>query len=103
MEPKSTVLTLLEEMFLHSWWVIVFMLLCYTWVEHEHKSHMETFRNLSTKLMELKKQNSNAVHLNQHLKNQINSQSDPAWVELTLMKGIGLVPNNQTKVYFTDD
>lgn len=31
---------------------------------------------------------------------QINSQSDPAWVELILMKGLGLVPEGQTKAVF---
>ena len=37
------------------------------------------------------------------LKLQINSQKDPAWIELTLMKGLGLVPEGQLKVYFTKD
>ena len=103
MSPKSTVLALLEDIFLHSWWVILFTLLCYMWLEHEQASQMDTFQILSTKLQELKKQKTDAVHTSQRLKNQINSQSDPAWVELTLMKGIGLVPNNQQKIYFTDD
>jgi hypothetical protein len=34
---------------------------------------------------------------------QIHSQSDPAWVRLTLMKGLGLVPEGQLKVYFHGD
>jgi hypothetical protein len=33
---------------------------------------------------------------------QIHSQSDPAWIELTLMRVLGTVPENQTKVYFKD-
>jgi hypothetical protein len=37
------------------------------------------------------------------LKLQISSQKDPAWIELTLMKGLGLVPEGQLKVYFTKD
>lgn len=31
---------------------------------------------------------------------EINSQSDPAWVELMLMKNLGLVPEGQIKVFF---
>jgi hypothetical protein len=31
---------------------------------------------------------------------QISSQNDPAWVELTLMKQLGVVPDGQRKVYF---
>lgn len=34
---------------------------------------------------------------------QIHSQKDPAWIELILMKGLGLVPEGQLKVYFTKD
>ena len=36
----------------------------------------------------------------QNLQLQINSQSDRAWVELILMKELGLVPEEQRKVYF---
>lgn len=31
---------------------------------------------------------------------QVNSQSDPAWIQLTMMKGLGVVPEGQLKVYF---
>lgn len=31
---------------------------------------------------------------------QIRSQNDPEWVELTLMRRVGLVPEGQVKVYF---
>ncbi len=31
---------------------------------------------------------------------QIQSQSDPAWIQLTLMKGLGLVPDGQMKIFF---
>ncbi len=48
--------------------------------------------------LELKKKQS--IALQESLLLQINSQSDPAWVELTLMKGLGLVPEGQTKAYF---
>ena len=31
---------------------------------------------------------------------QLHSQSDPEWIELVLMKRLGLVPEGQIKVYF---
>lgn len=37
------------------------------------------------------------------LKLQIDSQSDPAWIEMTLMKQLGVVPEGQMKVYFKKD
>ncbi len=43
------------------------------------------------------------LELQQCLEQQINSQSDLAWLELTLMKGLGLVPENDQKVFFYQD
>ena len=37
------------------------------------------------------------------LQREINSQSDPAWIELSLMKGLGLVPDGYTKIYIRDE
>ena len=31
---------------------------------------------------------------------KINSQSDPAWIELVLMKELGVVPEGKIKVHF---
>lgn len=31
---------------------------------------------------------------------QIQSQNDPAWIELILKKNLGMVPEGQVKVYF---
>lgn len=103
MLPKPTFLKSLEEVFLHSWWVILFSLLCYTWLEHEQKQQKVTFQELSMQVMELKREKIEASRTNDQLLKQINSQSDPAWVELTLIKGLGLIPKNHKKVYFPDD
>jgi hypothetical protein len=48
----------------------------------------------------LTKQKQIAMDYKESLQLQINSQSDPAWVELTLMKGLGLVPEGQVKFFF---
>ena len=40
---------------------------------------------------------------NEDLNLQIQSQSDHEWIELVLMKGLGLVPEGQSKVYFQED
>jgi hypothetical protein len=36
------------------------------------------------------------------LKLQIASWSDPGWLELVLMKNLGVVPEGYTKIYFED-
>ncbi len=40
------------------------------------------------------------LEIQEELKLQIQSQNDPEWIQLTLMKEIGVVPEGQVKVYF---
>jgi len=92
-----------EKLFLHSWWVILFVLLCYMFYEQGQKKRSEDYISLSNQLKELNHEKEKAVALQKKLLLQINSQSDPAWIELSLMKGLGLVPEGKEKVYFTDN
>lgn len=57
--------------------------------------------SLSAHLSHLKKEKGFAMEKNEKLIKQINSQSDPAWIELVLKKELGLVPEGETKVLFT--
>ncbi len=50
----------------------------------------------------INEQKNQALLLRERLLLQINSQSDPDWIELTLMQGLGLVPEGQTKAYFSN-
>ncbi len=85
---------------IHSWWLLLFLLCCGITLE-------SALGRLESDKMKLQEQWS-ALQLEKEkllleqadLKLQVNSQSDPAWVELTLMRKLGLVPEGQTKVYF---
>lgn len=61
------------------------------------------FAKLHQQYAELLNEEKKALALNQDYTLQINSQSDPEWIELTLMKGLGLVPEDQVKVVFKPD
>lgn len=89
-----------EQLFLKSWWVILFGLLCFILFEHGMKTHRQEHARLQKHHQDLEKQRKDATVLQEKLMLEINSQSDPAWVELVLMKGLGLVPEGQTKVFF---
>lgn len=89
-----------EQLFLKSWWVILFGLLCFILFEQGMKTHRQEYARLQKHHQDLEKQRKEAVMLQEKLMLEINSQSDPAWVELVLMKGLGLVPEGQTKVFF---
>ncbi len=86
-----------------SWWVIAFMLLCGVLYEQGLKTRHEDLLRLSQHLAQLQQQKEAAIATQIDLQTKINSQSDPAWVELTLMQGLGLTPEGQQKVFFSDE
>jgi hypothetical protein len=91
---------LVEEIFFRSWWVVVVFLLCHIsydlGLQHWHKE----YSLLKDHLVKIKEEKITALSLKDDLHSQVNSQSDHAWIELTLMKGLGLVPEGQVKVFF---
>lgn len=91
---------LIKETLIGSWWVILFMIFCYMLFEQGFRQRNAEYTKLYEQLLELRSEKENALAVQEDLLMQINSQSDPAWIELTLMKELGLVPEGQTKVYF---
>ncbi len=91
---------LFEEAILKSWWTILFFLVCYfAYDEGVRRRNIEK-EHLNKKLSDLCVEKECAVKLQRELKEQIESQNDCAWIELMLMKGLGLVPEGKRKVCF---
>lgn len=84
-----------------SWWgVALFLLICAILFEQAvHKRNVE-YAKLSAQLHELQITKNIALAEQAELLAHINSESDPAWVEMVLMQNLGLVPENHSKVYF---
>lgn len=78
------------------------MLCCYILYVHGLSKRDRDFKKLHSQYIDLQREYKRAISQKENLLLQINSQSDPEWVELTLMKGLGLVPDGQTKVVFVD-
>lgn len=93
-------LTLVGKFFIRSWWVILFSLLCFGLFEHAVKKQEKDYTKLSEHLMVLHAAKKEALKTQHALHLQVNSESDPAWIELTLMQRLGLVPEGHTKVFF---
>jgi hypothetical protein len=90
------------ERITHSWWVILFILICSIVYERAVRSINENKRELLKKLEELEEEKKNLLKWQEELQLQINSQNDPEWIELTLMKNLGLVPEGQYKIFIQD-
>lgn len=79
------------------------MIGCYLFYERGLIKRDQEFAKLHNQYLELQREYKSAVALQETLLLRVNSQSDPEWVELTLMNGLGLVPDGQTKVVFVED
>ena len=85
---------------IQSWWVILFICICSIIYTHASCKKNEVIDSLDKHLCTLNDKKEALLQEKEDLLLQINSQSDPAWIQLTLMKGLGLVPEGQLKVYF---
>jgi hypothetical protein len=85
---------------LQNWWVIACLMISYFLYSHGVHKKRESLSELEQRLTALHHEKKTAIETQEELKKQVRSQEDPAWIELTLMKGLGLVPDGQRKVYF---
>lgn len=91
------------QLLYRSWWVFVFVffsLFLYSHAAHKKKLNCMELEN---QLASLQFEKEGLMQRLDDLRLQIHSQNDPAWVRLTLMKGMGMVPEGQLKVYFQSD
>jgi hypothetical protein len=93
---------LLKKHLFDSWWVFFFALLCFICYEQGVKAWKTQHKILSFRLNELQNEYEVALRRKTELKEQIQSQNDPEWIELVLMNKLGLVPEGQKKVIFTE-
>lgn len=107
--PKIDALTLIsrvanaaEKLFWKLWWVCFVMIACLLVLEQGLKSLKHSHEQLHQQRLLFTQEKEKALALQESLKLQINSQSDPAWVELVLKKELGLVPEEHIKVLFVD-
>ncbi len=86
-----------------NWWVVIFVSVCGLVYFNCVSKKNEVLATLDARLETLNAEKSTLLQEKEDLLLQVNSQSDPAWIQLTLMKGLGLVPEGQKKVYFHNE
>lgn len=87
-------------LFFRCWWTILLLLFCYGFYLHAMQKKKQLYCQLQKKVFLLEQQLCVAKEMREDLLSQMNSQSDPAWIELLLKKHLGMVPFGQIKVYF---
>lgn len=83
-----------------NWWVVLFIAACSLIYLNFGDKKNEVIASLDNHLKHLMLEKAALLQEKEDLLLQVNSQSDPAWIQLTLKKGLGLVPEGQKKVYF---
>ena len=82
------------------WWVGSFCLFAAIFYAHSMKTRDIALEELRYRMAEMEKQSRLALQEKEDLKLQIASQSDPAWIELVLLRQMGVVPEGFIKVHF---
>lgn len=91
---------LFVEFILKSWWTILVFLFSYFAFDQAMKRKESESQQLQKKLNFLIAEKERAEKEQEMLKLEIANQNDPAWIEMTLMRCLGLVPEGTTKVHF---
>jgi hypothetical protein len=100
LRPKRCEEMAKDSVIRHYWWVLLVVAMSFgMYAQAAHKKR-QAINALESYLESLKKEKEGLLREKEELLLNINSQSDPAWIELTLMKGLGLVPEGKVKVYF---
>lgn len=83
-----------------NWWVVLFLVATGGLYWHGICEKENIYSDLQKRIGSVKEELALASMEKEELLRQLNSQSDPEWIELVLMKRLGLVPEGQIKVYF---
>ncbi len=84
------------------WWVVLFVLSVSLLYKKSVHAKAVMHQSLFERRCDLEEQKSKALKDKEELLLKLASQNDPEWVEMTLMRGLGVVPEGQTKVLFIE-
>lgn len=82
------------------WWVAAFCTLIGGIYARSYQEKKTALCEYSFLLQEKEKEMRFAMQEREELKLKILSQSDPAWIEMILMRELGVVPEGWLKVHF---
>ena len=91
---------LIDELFIRSWWVYLFIILNFTGFSFGYKQLEARQIELSRSLHGLKELKAHEEKMQEEFFFKIRSLQDPKSVELILKQELGLISEGQTKVHF---
>lgn len=94
---------IIRELIVRAWWVWVCAVFAFGLRERAVKSISEEMVILSHRAQQLSFEIAEKEASQKILALQLASRDDPAWIELTLIRHLGLVPEGYTKIYLQDE
>ena len=82
------------------WWTILFIALMIPAYLHAVKEKKMKVCELGARFSEMLREKDFALNKQEDLRLQIDSQNDPSWIEMVLMRDLGVVPEGWLKVHF---
>lgn len=82
------------------WWTIAFLAVSSVWYGKTIVTKNAQIAILKDRLESMEKEKKQMMAAQEELLLQKQSQDDPEWVEMILMKKLGLAPEGKQKVYF---
>jgi hypothetical protein len=86
-----------------SGWFFLFLAAGALFYFYAIREKSRVYNEMVVKLYQLEQEKQEALKIYSDLTAQIQSQSDPAWVEMVLKRNLGMVREGQVKVYFHTD
>jgi hypothetical protein len=83
------------------WWVVCCCTAATSIYFHNIQEKKLKVAELSCRLDEMNREKLLAMQERDALRLQIDSQNDPSWIEMILMRDLGVVPEGWLKVHFT--
>lgn len=87
-------------LFIQSWWVILFCLFAVMAYEQKQKEIQIHRLQLQNEMEGLKKKKKQLLLLQKNLSLHLENQKKEEWIELMLMKKLGIVPKDSKKIVF---
>jgi len=82
------------------WWVAAFCVSAFVAYTHMMQRRTTDCQKMATRLIELEQETRLAREEKETLALRLASQDDPAWIELILLRQMGVVPEGFLKVHF---
>lgn len=87
---------------IRSWWVILLLMIGFFLFDQTSYHQKKIQKQLEEKVSLLIQKKEKAIAVQEDLKLQIFSEEDPDYLEMVLIKKLGLIRDGQTKIFFNE-